>query len=124
MAVIGVGIDVVDVARLTRVLERTPSVATRVFADGERAQAGSTSVAAMRRLAARFAAKEAVSKALGLPGLVRWRDIEVVSAASGAPSLLITGHTAELALRAGVTSWHISLTHDAGVAVAVVVAES
>ena len=117
MAVVGVGVDVVDVARLARVLTRTPSVADRVFADGERDLA-------VERLAARFAAKEAAAKALGAPSRARWREIEVVVMDDGRPSLLVTGRTAEVAAAAGIRAWHVSLTHDGGVAVAVVVAES
>ena len=120
MAVVGVGIDVVDVARLERALSRTPEMADRVFGDGERTYAAGS----VQRLAARFAAKEACAKALGAPARVRWRDIEVVVADDGRPSLLVTGHTAEGAAAAGIRSWHVSLTHDGGVAVAVVVAES
>jgi holo-[acyl-carrier protein] synthase len=123
MAVIGVGVDVVDVARLARVLTRTPNVAVRVFADGERDYAGAGD-AGVRRLAARFAAKEAAAKALGAPSRARWREIEVVVAADGRPALLVTGRTAEVAAAAGIRAWHVSLTHDGGVAVAVVVAES
>ena len=123
MAVVGVGVDVVDVARLARVLDRTPTVADRVFGDEERAYAGAGDDA-LRRLAARFAAKEAAAKALGAPSGVRWREIEVVVADGGRPTLRVTGRTAEVAAAAGISSWHVSLTHDAGVAVAVVIAES
>jgi holo-[acyl-carrier protein] synthase len=123
MAVVGVGVDVVDVARLARVLDRTPGVADRVFASGERAYAG-TGAESLRRLAARFAAKEAAAKALGAPASIRWREIEVVTSEDGRPTLRVTGRTAEVAAAQGIASWHVSLTHDAGVAVAVVVAES
>lgn len=123
MAVVGVGVDVVDVARLARVLTRTPGVAVRVFGDGERAYAGEGD-GGVRRLAARFAAKEAAAKALGAPKRARWREIEVVVSDDGRPALLVTGRTAEVAAAAGIRSWHVSLTHDGGVAVAVVVAES
>ena len=120
MSVVGVGVDVVDVARLERVLARTPGVAGRVFADGERAYAEGS----VQRLATRFAAKEAAAKALGSPARVRWRDIEVVVLDDGRPVLRVSGQTAEIAAAAGIRSWHVSLTHDGGVAVAVVVAES
>ena len=120
MAVVGVGVDIVDVARLSRVLARTPGVAARVFAEGERTYAEGS----VQRLASRFAAKEAAAKALGVPARVRWREIEVVVADGGRPTLVVTGHTAEIAAAAGIRSWHVSLTHDGGVAVAVVVAES
>jgi holo-[acyl-carrier protein] synthase len=125
MAVVGVGVDVVDVARLARVLTRTPGVAERVFATGERAYAGDArDDESVRRLAARFAAKEAAAKALGAPARARFREIEVVVLDDGRPTLVVTGRTAEAAAAAGITAWHVSLTHDGGIAVAVVVAES
>jgi holo-[acyl-carrier protein] synthase len=123
VAVVGVGVDVVDVARLARVLSRTPGVTRRVFGDGEVAYAGSGEES-LRRLAARFAAKEAAAKALGAPSKARWREIEVVVLDDGRPTLRVTGGTAEAATAAGIRSWHVSLSHDAGVAVAVVVAET
>ncbi|MFN2624720.1 MAG: holo-ACP synthase [Mycobacteriales bacterium] len=122
MAVVGVGVDVVDVTRLTRVLTRTPRLRGRVFAADELAYAGAGEVA-LRRLAARFAAKEAVSKALGARG-VRWRDIEVVAVAGERPVVKVSGHTADLAAQAGVVHWHLSLSHDGAIATAVVIAES
>jgi holo-[acyl-carrier protein] synthase len=120
--VLGVGVDAVDVVRLRRTLERTPSFATRVFTETEQA------LAATRRdpvpaLAARFAAKEAVMKALGVGlGAFALREVGVVTLASGQPVLHVTGRAAGLAAEQGVTTWHLSLTHTATVAVAVVVA--
>lgn len=123
MAVIGIGVDVVDVTRLARVLDRTPSMADRVFLDAERAYAGEGDVA-LRRLAARFAAKEAASKALGSEGTVRWREIEVIGGPGERPVLRVSGHTAALAEQAGVRFWHLSISHDGNLAMAVVVVES
>jgi holo-[acyl-carrier protein] synthase len=114
--IVGVGIDVVDIARFTRSLERTPGLAVRLFTEDERPLTP-------RSLAARFAAKEALAKALGAPRGLRWTDAEVRRAADGRPSLHVDGTVAEAANRLGVTSWHISLSHDGGVAVAVVIAE-
>ena len=121
--IVGVGVDVVDVERLGRSLERTPALADRVFCDGERAYAGS-GPESLTRLAARFAAKEAAAKALGAPPEAGWREAEVVVADDGRPSLRVSGRFAEIAAERGVTGWHLSLSHDGGVAVAVVVAES
>lgn len=121
MAVIGVGVDMVDVARLAQVLTRTPSVVERVFGDEPVVV---TDTAVVRRLAGRFAAKEAATKALGAPGGTRWREIEVENEPGGRPRLVVHGHTAAAAARAGIVHWHVSITHDAGMAVAVVVAES
>jgi holo-[acyl-carrier protein] synthase len=74
------------------------------------------------RLAARFAAKEAVIKALDLPEEgVNWRDIEVVRGANGRPALALHGRAAAAAARAGVSEWAVSISHDAGQACAVVV---
>jgi holo-[acyl-carrier protein] synthase len=115
--IVGVGIDVVQVERLERALARTPRLADRLFTDAERSLRPES-------LAARFAAKEAVAKALGAPGGLRWRDAEVVSDATGRPRLVLHGGVAAEAAAQGITTWHLSLSHDGGVATAVVVAES
>ncbi len=115
--IVGVGVDVVDVARLARALERTPGLADRLFTDAERARP-------VESLAARFAAKEAVAKALGAPGGLRWREAEVVVGERGRPCLAVSGAVAQEAEAQGVRTWHLSLSHDGGVATAVVVAES
>jgi holo-[acyl-carrier protein] synthase len=116
---IGIGIDAVDVARFGDVLARRPGVADRIFTDAERATARGT-----RGLAARFAAKEAAMKAMGVGlGAFAWHDVEVVrDLDSGAPSLAITGGAATLAAELGVQSWRVSLTHTDLIAEAVVVA--
>lgn len=113
----GVGVDVVDVARLRRVLARTPRLAERLFTDGERHRP-------VESLAARFAAKEAVAKALGAPGGLRWRDAEVCAGERGRPVLALHGGVAAEAAAQGIRVWHLSLSHDGGIATAVVVAES
>ncbi|MFC0864767.1 holo-ACP synthase [Sphaerimonospora cavernae] len=115
--IVGIGVDVVDVARFAAVLERTPALRGRVFTRGERGLA-------VPSLAARFAAKEAVAKALGAPPGLSHHDAEIVIGEYGRPSLRITGRAAEVADGLGVTRWHVSLTHDGGVAVAYVIAES
>jgi len=117
--VIGIGIDAVDVGRFGDVLARRPSVAQRLFTDAERRTARNT-----RGLAARFAAKEAAMKAMGVGlGAFAFRDVEVVrDLDSGAPSLAITGGAAALAGDRGITSWRVSLTHTDLIAEAVVVA--
>jgi len=75
-------------------------------------------------LAARFAAKEALAKALGAPVGLAWHDAEVVRDERGRPSLVVRGSVAAAADDAGVATWHVSLSHDGGSAVAVVIAEA
>ncbi len=120
MAVVGVGVDVVDVARFQLALDRRPRIVDRLFTEGEQRDArGKTD-----SLAARFAAKEAVMKTLGVGvGSVPWRSIEVVRQPSGAPTVVVHGAADELAARRGVTRWHLSLTHSDLTAIAMVVGE-
>ncbi|MGA2036963.1 MAG: holo-ACP synthase [Acidimicrobiales bacterium] len=122
VAVRGLGIDAVDVERFRRVIARRPTLAERVFTDTERADAARVKDAAPG-LAARFAAKEAVMKALGVGiGALGMREIEVTRAGSGAPNLVLAGRAAALAEHRGVGAWHVSLTHTELVAIASVVA--
>ena len=119
---IGIGIDAVDVDRFRRLLERRPSAAGRLFTAGELASVGRSRDPAPR-LAARFAAKEAVMKAMGVGlGAFGFHDVEVVSAPSGAPSLVLRGAADALAARLGVSGWRLSLTHTDLIAQAVAVA--
>lgn len=118
----GIGIDAVEVDRFRRVINRTPGVVRRVFTEGERA-AGARRRDPAERLAARFAAKEAVMKALGVGlGAFKFHDVEVVNAPSGKPSLVLRGRAAALADEQGVDSWQLSLTHTDRTAQAVAVA--
>lgn len=118
----GIGIDSVDLPRFAAVLERRPSIATRVFTPAEQAFAGRMANP-VPSLAARFAAKEAVMKALGVGiGSIDWTDVEVVRAAGDAPRLSVTGRAAVLAGAMGVSGWRISMTHTDTVASAVVAA--
>ena len=118
---IGLGLDAVEVDRFRKVLARTPSLADRVFTAAERAY-GSLARDPAPRLAARFAAKEAAMKALGVGiGAVDWHDVEVVRSDSGAPSLRVTGKAAALAAAQGVTNWKVSITHTDAAAEAIVV---
>jgi holo-[acyl-carrier protein] synthase len=122
-AVSGIGIDAVDLPRFRQVLTRRPSIVERVFTDAELAYAESSSDRAPH-LAARFAAKEAVMKTLGVGiGAVGWRDVEVTRDDAGAPALVLSGRAADLAKRRGVLCWHLSLTHTETVAIASVMAE-
>ena len=122
--VIGIGSDAVDIERFRRVLQRTPGFATRVFTADELAYSYRKSDPT-ERLAARFAAKEATMKALGVGlGACRMIDIEVVRDPSGRPHLVLARGAGSLALEHGVRSWHLTLTHTALVAFAVALAHS
>ena len=116
--IVGVGVDIVDVVRFARVLERTPTVAARLLTAAE------LGLERPESLAARFAAKEAVAKVLGAPPGLQWHDCEVVRAGTGRPSLHVRGTVQSAADELGIRSWHLSLSHDGGTAVAMVVAES
>lgn len=123
-AVVGLGLDSVDIARFAAVLRRRPTFTNRVFTDGERAYAA-TLVNPTPTLAARFAVKEAVMKALGVGlGGFGWGDVEVLRTDGGAPLLTVTGRAAQLASERGVGGWHLSITHTESTASAVVVAVS
>jgi holo-[acyl-carrier protein] synthase len=122
--ILGLGMDVVEIARIARLLER-PTVAdrflARCFTPGERAFCEAVRDRAAR-YAARFAAKEAASKALGAPAGISWHDVEVVRD-GGAPALRLSGVAAAAAARLGAARALVTLTHDGGIAAATVVLE-
>jgi holo-[acyl-carrier protein] synthase len=121
VATVGVGVDVVDVARFTLALQRRPALAERLFTERERSDAH----VRPERLAARFAAKEAVLKTMGVGiGAVPWKSIEIRRAPSGAPSVTLHGPAAALAARRGVDEMHVSMTHTSLTAAAIVVGSS
>ncbi|HEY9375787.1 MAG TPA: holo-ACP synthase [Jiangellaceae bacterium] len=115
--IVGVGIDVVDIARFAMTLERTPGLRERLFTATEQALP-------LGSLAARFAAKEALAKALGAPRGLHWSDVEVLREESGRPRLDVRGTVAAALADQGIARLHVSLSHDAGIASAMVVAES
>jgi holo-[acyl-carrier protein] synthase len=114
--IVGLGIDVVDVERFTASLQRSPGLRTRLFTPAEQAHSPAS-------LAARFAAKEALAKALGAPAGLQWVDAEVHTEDGGRPLLRLRGGVAERARAVGASAVHLSLSHDAGIASAVVVLE-
>ena len=114
--IVGIGIDVCDVRRFAEAVERQPRMVQRLFTPLE----AERSVAS---LAARFAAKEALAKALGAPAGMSWHDAEVQTDAQGRPFFVITGTVAHRAHQLGVSQVHLSLSHDAGIASAMVVCE-
>lgn len=119
--IVGVGVDVCPVERFAESLLRTPKLRDRLFTAAEQlSPSGNPRSAAS--LAARFAAKEALAKALGAPGDLHWHDAEVEVAARGRPRLITRGTVRARADELGVKSWQISLSHDGGIAVAMVVA--
>lgn len=109
----GVGIDVVDIARFSEALERTSGLKERLFTVAEQAKP-------IASLAARFAAKEALAKALRAGKGLPWHDAEVINLESGKPAFLFRGEIADLVDGANV---HLSLSHDAGIASAFVIVE-
>ena len=119
--IVGIGVDIVDVERFKWMIRRSPGALERLFTEHERTDSSGKSRSA-ESLAARFAAKEAVIKALGDVGELRPGDCEVITHESGRPELRITGYLAEMSEQLGVTRWHISLSHDAGQALAYVIA--
>jgi holo-[acyl-carrier protein] synthase len=120
---IGIGVDVVDIERFRTSLARTPSMRRRLFTDVELAYV-EPQADPVPSLAARFAAREAVMKSLGLGlGAFGFHEVWVERSPSGAPFLQVEGRAAELAAEAGVRRWHLSLTHSDLVAVAYVLAE-
>jgi holo-[acyl-carrier protein] synthase len=114
--IIGIGVDVVQVSRFKQQLTKAPALRDRLFTPAERELN-------IRSLAARFAAKEAVAKALSAPAGMNWQHCSIEVDAAGAPHVVATGTVAEVADAQGVTTWHLSMSHDGDVATAMVVAE-
>lgn len=125
--VVAIGIDLVEIARLEEVIKRRGSFRGRVFTDGEISYCEHRGGAARAAsYAARFAAKEAVMKALGTGWSegIAWKEIEVVCEASGAPTIRLNGRALERMREIGATRVHLSLSHTGNLAVAQVVLES
>ena len=119
--ILGVGVDTVSLTRFEAKLAETPRLKDRLFLDIETHTDGAD--ASIQTLAGRFAAKEAVIKALsGNPG-IEWHGIEVGKESSGKPVIWLHGQTAKLALQLGVRKFHVSISHDGDSAIAFVVAE-
>lgn len=119
---VGIGTDLVELDRFRRAVERTPGIVDRLFTDGEREYALKRNDPT-ERFAARFAAKEAVLKALGAGiGECDFKEIEVVRAESGEPSVALHGRASELAAGRGVGSWLLTMTHTESLAQAIAVA--
>jgi holo-[acyl-carrier protein] synthase len=120
--VVGLGIDLCEIERLRVAMARTPSMRERLFTLDEQAYCERKRDPA-ERYAARFAAKEAVMKAMGIGlGGCAVRDIEVVRDDSGAPAVLLHDSAARVAAERGVAAWLLSLTHTGGMAQATAIA--
>lgn len=115
--IVGIGVDLVDIARFEGIIERTPKLRERLFTPAEQLKSA-------RSLAARYAAKEALIKALGGSDGVHWSEIDVVQNAEGKPSFSLAGETAATIAARGITGLHLSMSHDGGMAIANVVAET
>lgn len=114
--ILGLGQDVVDIPRFAAMLRRMPRMRGRLFADEERGLP-------IESLAARYAAKEALAKAFGSGQGLTWHEVVVVKDEAGRPRLRLSGEAARRAEALGVTGTHVSLTHDGGIAAAVIVLE-
>lgn len=114
--ILGIGVDTVDIARFTRQLERTPALRERLFTSAER-------VLRIPSLAVRFAAKEALIKALGDSGSLGWHDIEIVRNEDRAPYFVRSEGLLREFARCGADVAHVSLSHDGDAAVAFVILE-
>ena len=121
--IIGIGVDIVDVARFEQSLQRTPGMKDRLFTQRECVDHKGVVLTPVR-LAARFAVKEALAKALGAPGDLAWHDCEVLTDVTGAPYIAASGTVEQACVFRGVTRWHVSMSHDGGMAVAYVIAEA
>ena len=115
--IVGIGTDLCVIERFEEMLRRRPGIAERILTPEERALP-------VQSQAARFAAKEALAKALGSPGGMSWLDAEVVRSEAGEPSFVVTGTVAERLAELGVARIHLSVSHDGGFASATVVCEA
>lgn len=115
--IVGIGVDVVDLTRFERAAARTPALLPRLFTEAERKLP-------LHSLAGRFAAKEALIKAIGDSTDVRWHDMEVVSDELRKPSFVLHNAVSRIVAGLGIDAIHLSMSHDAGVAIAYVIVES
>jgi holo-[acyl-carrier protein] synthase len=123
--IVSIGIDIVEVYRIRQTLIRTPRFAERVFTPAERAYCAARGAASAQSFAARFAAKEALLKALqtGWRGKITWQDIEIISGENNVPRLEIQGEAKRILENLGANRVHLSLSHTTDHAIAQVVLE-
>lgn len=123
--IVSIGIDIIEVYRISETLARTPRFVERVFTEKERLYCDAKGAASAQSYAARFAAKEAFLKALktGWRGKITWHDIEIISDEKGVPSLKIEGESRNILENLGANQIHLSLSHTTEHAVAQVILE-
>ncbi len=123
--ILAIGIDIIEVARIREVVQRTPRFTERVFTRSERSYCESRGVVAAQHYAARFAAKEAALKAFqtGWRGGISWQDVEIGLLESGAPILIFHGRVRELYEASEASAAHLSLSHTSEHAIAQVLLE-
>ncbi len=114
--ILGIGVDLVDVARFETAIENTPKLKDRLFTDGEKSLNGYS-------LAARFAAKEALMKAVGKAQGLSFQEVEITKDEFGKPGFELSGQSKTTVSEKGIANLHLSLSHDGGMAVAYVIAE-
>lgn len=121
--IVGIGIDIVGISRFAGMIERRPGVIDRLFTQRESSHVDG-SLRSPASLAARFAAKEAIAKALGAPAGLAWHDCEVLVDQSGRPEVHLRGTVADASSARGIARWHLTMTHDADSAIAQAIAEA
>ncbi len=119
--IVGIGVDICACQRMAAALDRHPGLARKLFTETELTAAGQPPE--VTKLAARFAAKEALAKALGVPDGLRWQDCQVVNDAAGQPSFELTGTVALAAQRRSADRIWLSLSHEHDTAIAMVICE-
>ena len=123
--IISTGIDIVEVYRIREAMTRTPRFRERVFTEAEQSYCDARGAAAFQSFAARFAAKEAMLKALktGWSGAIAWRDVEVRIAEDGSPFIRLFGEAEKLFRMSGADTVHLALSHTSEHAIAQVILE-
>ncbi|SCX06982.1 holo-ACP synthase [Candidatus Aquiluna sp. UB-MaderosW2red] len=114
--IIGLGVDVCSIERFSESIERSPKLRERLFTSAE-------SALGHQSLAVRFAAKEALAKAVGNPGLLSFQDVEILNDHLGKPQMQVSGKSRDVLDGLGVQRIHLSLSHDGGIAFATVILE-
>jgi holo-[acyl-carrier protein] synthase len=114
--IVGIGVDLVDVARFETAIANTPRLKERLFTDGEKSLNNYS-------LAARFAAKEALMKAVGIAAGLSFQEVQIVKDENGKPSFELSGQSEKTISDKGISSLHLSLSHDGQMAIAYVIAE-